>query len=57
MWPSLRSVGLGGSDWVDSFLVAQQCRIHLAMQEAQVQSLILEEPTCHGATSPMSHNC
>ena len=26
------------------------------MQEAQVQSLVQEDPTCHGATKPVNHN-
>ena len=27
------------------------------MQETRVQSLIWEDPTCHGATKPVHHNC
>ena len=26
------------------------------MQETQVQSLVWEDPTCHGATKPVHHN-
>ena len=26
------------------------------MQEAQVQTLVWEDPTCYGATKPMDHN-
>ena len=37
-------------------LVAQWLRIHLPMQGTQVQSLVWEDPTCCGATKPMSHN-
>ena len=37
-------------------LVAQWLRIRLPMQETQVRSLVREDPTCHGATEPMSHN-
>ena len=37
-------------------LVAQWQRIHLRMQEKQVQSLIQEDPTCHGATKLMRRN-
>ena len=37
-------------------LVAQWLRIHLPMQATQVQALVLEDPTCHGATKPMRHN-
>ena len=29
----------------------------LQMQETQVRSLIQEDPTCHGATKPVHHNC
>ena len=38
------------------FLMAQWLRIHLPMQETQVQSLIWEEPPCCGATESMHHN-
>ena len=31
-------------------------RIRLPMQETWVQSLIWEDPTCHGAIKPMCHN-
>ena len=37
-------------------LVAQWLRICLPMQGAWVQSLVLEDPTCHGATNPVCHN-
>ena len=37
-------------------LVAQWLRIHLPLQETRVWSLIQEDPTCHGATKPISHN-
>ena len=37
-------------------LVAQWMKIHLPMQETQVQSLVQEDPTCLGATKPMYHN-
>ena len=35
--------------------MAQWWRIHLPMQEAQVQSLIWEDPTRHKATKPVCH--
>ena len=38
-------------------LVAQWLRICLPMQETRVRALVWEDPTCHGATRPMSHNC
>ena len=37
-------------------LVAQWLRICLPMQETQVQALVREDPTCHGATKPVYHN-
>ena len=33
-------------------LVARWQRIHLPTQETRVQSLIREDPLCHGATEP-----
>ena len=37
-------------------LVAQWLRICLPMQGTRVQALVWEDPTCHGATGPVSHN-
>ena len=37
-------------------LVAQWLRIHLPMQGTRVQALVWEDPTCRGATGPVSHN-
>ena len=37
-------------------LVAQWLRIRLPMQGTWVQALVQEDPTCHGATKPVSHN-
>ena len=37
-------------------LVVQWLRIHLTMQGTQVQSLVHENPTCHGATKPLCHH-
>ena len=37
-------------------LVAQWLRIRLPMQGTQLRSLVLEYPTCRGATKPMHHN-
>ena len=37
-------------------LVAQWLRIHLLMQGTRVQALVWEDPTCRGATRPVSHN-
>ena len=38
-------------------LVAQWLRICLPMQGTRVRALVWEDPTCHGATRPVSHNC
>ena len=44
--------------WISgTSLVAQWLRIHLPMQGTQVQALVREDPTCCGATKPVSHNC
>ena len=37
-------------------LVVQWMRIHLPIQGTQVQSLVQEDSTCHGATKAMCHN-
>ena len=38
-------------------LVAQWLRICLPMQGTRVRALVWEDPTCRGATRPVSHNC
>ena len=38
-------------------LVAQWLGICLPMQGTRVRALVWEDPTCHGATRPVSHNC
>ena len=38
-------------------LVAQWLRICLPMQGTWVRALVWEDPTCRGATRPVSHNC
>jgi len=35
--------------------MVQWLRIHLPMQGGWVQSLVWEDPTCHGATKPVPH--
>ena len=45
-----KSGGVGAS------LVAQWLRICLPMQGTQVRALVWEDPTCRGATRPVSHN-
>ena len=37
-------------------LVAQWLRVCLPMQATQVRALVWEDPTCRGATGPVSHN-
>ena len=37
-------------------LVSQWLRICLPMQGTRVRALVWEDPTCRGATGPMSHN-
>ena len=37
-------------------LVVQWLRIHLSMQGTQVQTLLQDDPMCHGATNTLSHN-
>ena len=37
-------------------LVMQWWRICLPMQGTRVRALVWEDPTCHGATRPVSHN-
>ncbi|KAJ8785232.1 hypothetical protein J1605_007451 [Eschrichtius robustus] len=34
----------------------KRLRIHLPMQGTRVQALVWEDPTCRGATKPVSHN-
>ena len=36
--------------------VVQWLRIRLLMQGTWVRALVWEDPTCHGATGPVSHN-
>ena len=52
---------IGGGDMLDknhsrASLVAQWLRICLPMQGTRVRALVWEDPTCHGATRPVSHN-
>ena len=37
-------------------LVAEKWRIHLPVQGTQVWPLVQDDPTCHGATQPVSHS-
>ena len=61
IWPCPRCVQ-GSLLWtfqdiVKAFLLAHWQRICLPKQETRVQSLVPEDPTCHGATKPEHHNC
>ena len=49
-WGGDKKLTLGAS------LVAQWLRIRLLMQGTQVRALVWEDPTCRGATRPVSHN-
>ena len=49
--PSMKNKEGGAS------LVAQWLRICLLMQGTRVRALVWEDPTCRGATGPVSHNC
>ena len=37
-------------------LVAQWLGVCLLVQGTRVRALVWEDPTCHGATRPVSHN-
>ena len=50
----LGNEGQEGITWAS--LVAQWLRICLPMQGTQVRALVWEDPTCRGATRPVSHN-
>ena len=41
---------------IGASLVAQWLRVCLPMQGTWVRALVWEDPTCHGATAPVSHN-
>ena len=48
------------ADWIKKqeprASVAQWLRIRLPMQGTWVRALVWEDPTCHRATKPVSHN-
>ena len=41
---------------VGTSLVSQWLRIRLPMQGTRIRALVREDPTCCGATKPVSHN-
>ena len=43
-------------DEMRASLVAQWLRLCLPMQGTQIRALVWEDPTCRGATRPVSHN-
>ena len=45
------------NSYIGASLVAQWLRICLLMQGTRVRALVWEDPTCHGAAGPVSHNC
>ena len=47
---------LGIKSEMRASLVAQWLRICLPMQGTRVRALVWEDPTCCGATRPVSHN-
>ena len=42
--------------WYRASLVVQWLRVCLPMQGTRVRALVWEDPTCRGATRPVSHN-
>ena len=52
---SRRTLG-SGKKGEGASLVAQWLRICLLMQGTRVRALVWEDPTCHGAAGPVSHN-
>ena len=59
-WPwagFYRSVSnLDKNTHIQASLVAQWLRVCLPMQGTRVRALVWEDPTCRGATGPVSHN-
>ena len=51
-----RGWGLPKLKAIRASLVAQWLRICLLMQGTRVRALVWEDPTCHGAAGPVSHN-
>ena len=57
LWiPKSRDAHLLHIKWHRASLVAQWLRICLLMQGTRVRALVWEDPTCHGAAGPVSHN-
>ena len=43
-------------DFIGASLVAQWLGVCLPVQGTRVRALVWEDPTCRGATGPVSHN-
>ena len=56
MYAMIPSQGLEYKRQYGASLVAQWLRICLPMQGTRVRALVWEDPTCRGATGPVSHN-
>ena len=54
--PAILLSGLYNKNMYRASLVAQWLRICLPMQGTRVRALVWEDPTCRGATRPVSHN-
>ena len=54
IWAFTIGTWLKSTGWAS--LVAQWLRICLPMQGTRVSALVWEDPTCHRANGPMSHN-
>ena len=46
----------GKTSNIGASLVPQWLRVCLPMQGTRVRALVWEDPTCRGATKPVSHN-
>ena len=55
-WMNPKDIMLSKRSQSQASLVAQWLRICLPMQVTWVRALVWEDPTCRGATRPVSHN-
>ena len=55
--PGLQTIPQSYSNQNRASLVAQWLGVCLPMQGTRVPALVWEDPTCRGATGPVSHNC
>ena len=54
--PGLTYSFIKKNQWMWTSVVAKWLRICLPMQGTRVRALVWEDPTCRGATTPVSHN-